>query len=262
MAAVTHLREAGWLKTVEWFDEIDSTNSHARRLATSSDLPLPALFVADRQSAGRGRVVRTWWSPAGCLMFSLVIDQSHMPLQPATWPRLGLIAGVAVAKAIEAEAPGLPIKLKWPNDIYLNESKLAGILIESTPCTTAGQTAFIVGIGVNVAVDFKDAPIDVQSRACSLNQFTSQPAELESILIEIIESLQRELHDWQQGNEGWWTHWNARSLLTDRTIHLRTASSAAPLTGICQGIDAAGHLLLHDGLQQHHIQSAEIIQWQ
>lgn len=263
-AAMEHLEESGWLSQVQWLAEIDSTNSLARRLLIAGELKLPALLAADVQTAGRGRSARAWWSPHGCLMFSLVIDDQHVPTDPLTWPQLSLVCGVAAALAVEREVPDVSVQLKWPNDLYVQNRKLAGILVEaiSTGANTEGSSgmAFVIGIGLNVAVDLQDAPREVQDKACSLSQFSSVALTLEALLIRLIEQLELELAAWKAGQDQWWRQWSARSLLSRRAVQVQLASGEQ-LIGQCTGIDPGGYLLLHDNQQLHRIQSAEILKW-
>ena len=262
-AALEHLESAGWLQAVQWLDEIDSTNTWARRLLSDKQLPLPALLVADRQTAGRGRSARAWWSPNGCLMFSLVVGSQHLPAEPLAWPQLSLVAGVAAAIAVEREVPDVNVQLKWPNDLYINHRKLAGILVEAVPISDAAvesSMAFVIGIGLNVAVDFGDAPREVQDRACSLGQFSSVALTMESLLIRIVEQLELELSAWRTGEDQWWREWSKRSLLSGRAVHLQL-STGQQLIGQCAGIDSSGYLLLQTDHQLHRLQSAEILKW-
>jgi biotin-(acetyl-CoA carboxylase) ligase len=127
----------GWLKQAEHFTEVDSTNSAARRFALARNNSLPALFVADQQTRGRGRGGHVWWSPRGCLMMTIAVTDKMLPEQRELWGQLALVAGVSAAEAIESVCPVLDIQLKWPNDLYLAGRKLGGILIESF---TVGST--------------------------------------------------------------------------------------------------------------------------
>lgn len=290
LAAIEHLQDAGWLQHVQWLDEIDSTNSLARRLL-NSQLPLPALLVADQQTAGRGRAARSWWSPSGCLMLSLVINSQHLPIDSLSWPQLSLVTGVAAAMAVEREVPDVSVQLKWPNDLYVHHRKLAGILVEAVPYTQAnsnstnshakpatashaladsttgstagsiaGSMAFVIGIGMNVAVDMRQAPREIQDRACSLGQFSTVALTMEAMLVRLVEQLELELAAWQAGQVGWWHQWSERSLLTNRAIQLKL-STGQQIMGHCTGIDPAGYLLVQDTHQLHRLQSAEILKW-
>jgi BirA family biotin operon repressor/biotin-[acetyl-CoA-carboxylase] ligase len=259
-AAIEHLRQSHWLRHVEWLDEIDSTNSHARRLLAAGWDRWPALWVADRQTAGRGRTTRQWWSPEGCLMCSLLVGEEQLPSDASIWPQLSLIVGVAAAQAVEAEVPGVNVHLKWPNDLYLLDRKLAGILVEALPRSGDGRMAMVIGIGLNVAVDWSGADEEIRRRACSLAEVADTQVSVESMLIRLMESLQYGLAAWRSGQSQWWQEWSARSLLNGRTVHLRLPGEQQ-LVGECHGIDAAGRLLIQDAQQHHRIQSAEVVAW-
>lgn len=118
--------------------EVDSTNAWARREA-GAGLPLPRCYLARQQSAGRGSRGREWASPPGGLWLSLLLP----PLKPPMLPWLALGAGAAAARAVRSVC-GLQAEVKWPNDVWLDGGKLAGVLVE----TAAGQV--VLGIGMNV----------------------------------------------------------------------------------------------------------------
>ena len=104
----------GW--RIHYFDEIDSTQEAARELAASG-ADQGTLVIAERQTAGRGRMGRAWHSPSGVNLYTTIILRPPIPL--ADVPRLSLVAGIAAAEALEREAPGI-VGLKWPNDVWLN----------------------------------------------------------------------------------------------------------------------------------------------
>lgn len=259
-AAIEFLQQSDWLQHIQWLEETDSTNTLARRQLAAGFDRWPALFVADRQTAGRGRTTRQWWSPDGCLMLSLIVGQEQLPSDSSIWPQLSLVTGVAAAMAVEAEVPGLFVKLKWPNDLFCHGRKLAGILVEAVPRAIDGRTAFVIGIGLNVAVDWSQAEDELRMRACSLSQFAGGEVNVESVLIRLIEQLEHWLLRWQSGDVAWWEQWQARSLLTDCTVQLRL-SNAEQLIGDCQGIDPSGRLLIRDDRKVHRIQSADVVTW-
>jgi BirA family biotin operon repressor/biotin-[acetyl-CoA-carboxylase] ligase len=153
--------------TVEVLPEIDSSNTELMRRFRGSPTveprPEPLLLVAEQQTAGRGRLGRQWQSRRGdSLTFSL-----GLPLAPADWSGLSLVAGISVADSLEplsASPGGKPrIGLKWPNDLWLStpqgERKLAGILVETA--SWEGLRYVVIGIGINiraVALDAAQAP--------------------------------------------------------------------------------------------------------
>lgn len=142
-----------------------STNDDALE-AGLRGAPEGTVVLAEQQTAGRGRRGDAWISPPGVnLLFSLLLRPSA-PVE--RWTRLPHLAGIAVCRAIESEFPELgPIKLKWPNDIFLADRKLAGILVESRFLPDAAP-AVVVGIGLNVNLQTAQLPEDVRVVATTL----------------------------------------------------------------------------------------------
>jgi BirA family biotin operon repressor/biotin-[acetyl-CoA-carboxylase] ligase len=126
---------------VRHYDEIESTNDEARRLAEAG-APHGTVVHADRQSAGRGRLSRRWVSPPGNLFLSILLRYGLPPLRYA---ELSFLAAIAVAETADALLPKQRrARLKWPNDVLVDGGKLSGILLERD------GDAVIVGIGLNV----------------------------------------------------------------------------------------------------------------
>lgn len=129
--------------TVEVLPIIDSTNSELMRRARAG-LMEPVLLVAEEQTAGRGRLGKGWHSKAGqSLTFSLAL-----PLTPSDWSGLSLVVGVSLAESLHPD-----VMLKWPNDLWLQQRKLGGILVETagTSDGAAKQRLVVVGVGINIA---------------------------------------------------------------------------------------------------------------
>lgn len=148
---------APWVTRVVCLDEIDSTNAEALRLAGFGE-PGGTVIVADTQSAGRGRLGRSWWSQPGTALLASWLVRPTVLLE--RWPLLSLAAGVAAARAATAAA-GVEIRLKWPNDLMAGSKKTGGILTESD-----GRGALVVGLGLNVRQD--SFPEDIRETATSL----------------------------------------------------------------------------------------------
>ena len=133
--------------SVEVVEQIDSTNSELMRRARAGQLE-PVLLAAVEQTAGRGRIGRRWLTrPGDALTFSLLA-----PLAPRSWSGLSLAVGVALADALDpARQHG--IGLKWPNDLWRQDRKLAGILVETigTGAPAAGARHAVIGVGLNIA---------------------------------------------------------------------------------------------------------------
>ena len=144
------------------YAQIDSTNEEARRHAASG-CATPALFVAEAQSAGRGRMGRSFYSPEQTgLYMSLLIDA---PKSTDRMVALTAISAVAATDAIKSRF-GIDLGIKWVNDLYLNSKKVAGILAESFVCGT--QRYVVIGIGFNLCTDV--FPDELAQKAGSLSQ--------------------------------------------------------------------------------------------
>jgi BirA family biotin operon repressor/biotin-[acetyl-CoA-carboxylase] ligase len=193
----------------------DSTNDRARALA-GAGAPHGTLVTAGAQRAGRGRQGRTWSAPPGrALLMSLVLRD---------WPALLPIVG-AVAVA-DIAGPGAAIK--WPNDVLLENRKLAGILAEGRP----QEGWAVLGIGLNVAVRAADLPAELQDRAASLGL---EPAAIEPTLVELLGALQRRL---AQPTAELLADYRARDALAGREVRWAHGE------GIARGIDDSGRLLV------------------
>jgi BirA family transcriptional regulator, biotin operon repressor / biotin---[acetyl-CoA-carboxylase] ligase len=148
---------APWVRRVVCHAEIDSTNAEALRLAAAgADDGL--VVVTDAQTAGRGRLGRSWWSEPGTALLASWLLRPAFPLE--RWPLLTLVAGVAAARAATAAA-GVDVRLKWPNDLIVGDRKTGGILTESD-----GRGALVLGLGINVRQE--DFPDEIRGTATSL----------------------------------------------------------------------------------------------
>ncbi len=168
----------------QWLDTCRSTNEIAlARLAAGA--PHGTLVGAGEQTAGRGRHGRPWHSPAGLGLYASLVVRGTAPLETPTL--LVAAAGLGVAEGAE-RASGTPCRVKWPNDVWCDESKLAGILVETRGFDPA-RPAFVVGFGVNVNHGRTDFPPDVAARATSLALRTGRRHELQAVLAAILQAL-------------------------------------------------------------------------
>jgi BirA family biotin operon repressor/biotin-[acetyl-CoA-carboxylase] ligase len=235
----TALAENKWIQRIEFHRSLSSTNDRAANLAAEEQLACPALVLAAEQTAGRGRGGNRWWSIPGGLMFSLVLP-ADAARSSAHWSGYSLTAGLAICEALEAVCPSGEFALKWPNDVYARERKICGILIES-PAQARGR--LIVGIGVNVNNSFAAAPAELAVTATAVCDLDGQPRDLTTVLLQILMRLEIR---WAALNAAGFAairpDWQARSLLTGRTVQLQFGQPIH--TGRCLGIDDAGALLL------------------
>jgi BirA family biotin operon repressor/biotin-[acetyl-CoA-carboxylase] ligase len=215
------IRDRAGVECLLWRAVTASTNDWA--LSAAQDFPdVPALFLAEIQTAGRGQGMRTWTSGQGALTFSLLV---HRPL-PLEHPSAGLLApGVAeaICRCVEPIA-GTRAWLKWPNDVYVQDAKLAGVLIES-----AANDRLVIGCGLNVT-----NPISGVDDAISLAQVMPRPpaptdlaAQLARSILDVCAELQTassallercRSRDWLAGKPVIWTFAQGERAGTVRTI--------------------------------------------
>ncbi len=257
--AIDEITRAGWIRELQWRDEVDSTNSVARRASTSCT---PTLIVADRQTAGRGRNDRSWWSPDGCLMLTLVVDQSQLPTEALQWSQLALVSGIAVANAA-SHFVNEEVQLKWPNDVYLRGRKLAGILIESAAGSAAdnSSTRWLIGIGLNVDMNWATAPAEIASKATCLSAVSGIKIRREVVLVELAKELASCLEGWRNGHLDWGATWSERCLLSGCVVHVRMGP-ANEFVGLCEGIDATGRLIVRNESSVQFFAAGEVLAWQ
>ena len=113
-----------FVRRVEYRDELDSTSDLALRWAAEANSERPLLVLADRQLRGRGRGENRWWTGQGALTFSLVVDISLLRQQSPAWPRVSLATALAVCEAILERWPHHDVRIKWPNDVFLQGRSL------------------------------------------------------------------------------------------------------------------------------------------
>ena len=216
---------------------VESTNDEIRDFAQAG-APEGLILLAETQTAGRGRRGAAWFSPAGeSLAFSILVR----PDEPKSlWPRLALATGLAVAEALEA--CGLEAGIKWPNDVWLGQRKVAGILVE------AGPDFAVVGIGVNV--NSTGFPPEVAELATSMRMETSQEFSLAEVLREIIVKFSLRRLQLGRDFEQVVAAVNERCVLTGKQVALKAADG--PKTGTVEGVAPGGELLLRteEGLQR------------
>jgi BirA family transcriptional regulator, biotin operon repressor / biotin---[acetyl-CoA-carboxylase] ligase len=227
-------------KKFHYFDDIASTNTHARSLAEGGAME-GEVVIAEAQSAGRGRLGRHWASPPFANLYLSIVLRPKLP--PAEVPQITLMAAVALADTVEAFVPMPPV-IKWPNDILIEGKKLAGILTELS-CTAERVDYVILGIGINLNCTVEMMPEDIRQRATSVLQLTGAVVSRESVLKRLIQDLDRcygELEDF--GFAPLAARWQARFALRDRRVRVELLDHS--VTGVARGIDRDGALLLED----------------
>jgi BirA family biotin operon repressor/biotin-[acetyl-CoA-carboxylase] ligase len=221
---------------IHHFDEIDSTNS-AAMLAAQSGAAEGSIFLAERQTEGRGRGGNSWHSEAGALMFSVILRPQVSPNEILI---LSLATGLAVSAALE-EVCGIATDLRWPNDILLGEKKLGGILCELN--IDAGRVRHAV-IGVGLNVNQPGFPEGIRDVATSLFQETGKSWPRVELLAALLRSLEREYRQMQHAPADAMrdciTRFEQRSSYA-RGKRVRVVEGEG-FEGITEGLDARGFL--------------------
>jgi BirA family biotin operon repressor/biotin-[acetyl-CoA-carboxylase] ligase len=221
------------------FETIDSTNNCARALA-GCWAEEGTLVLAERQTAGRGRLGRTWLAnPYENLTFSIILRPT---LPPEALNLLPLYAAVAVAEAIEHES-GLSVECKWPNDLLIGGKKTAGILLEGS-LKEEGLDYVVLGIGVNV--NQTTFPEDISPRATSLKVQGGRDIDRIRLLREILRTL--EIHYaaiMKKGFHNLLPLWLSRTTMINKEISV--TQDGAVISGIVRGLSPEGALILDAG---------------
>jgi BirA family biotin operon repressor/biotin-[acetyl-CoA-carboxylase] ligase len=227
--------------TVEILPELDSSNSELMRRARAGR-DEPVLLVAERQTAGRGRLGRGWDSaPGDSLTFSL-----GLPLAPADWSGLSLAVGVSLAESLHPA-----IRLKWPNDLWVRDHKLAGILIETASFGEgAGRRYAVIGVGINIA----PRPAAGLSTPPAALRELLPGVDAGAALLRIAPPLVRDVQAFEQaGFAGFRLRFEARDALRDRAVALSDGT-----TGTAHGVAEDGSLLVHTAAGLQAISSSEV----
>lgn len=233
------------VRRIEYRPTVGSTNDIAKQLGAAG-APEATLVMADEQTAGRGRLGRAWWTPPGtALALSLLLRPAVLP---AHANRLTMLTGLAAAEAIE-HVTGLQVGLKWPNDVVIEHAtghttqaarffKLGGILTETS---ISGQDIefAVVGLGVNVNVDFGDR--DDLPEATSLMMLLAHEIDRLSILRSWVERFAVRYaiidHDDQL-----YADWSTRLTTLGRQVIARYGEES--IAGLAEGVDKSGALLI------------------
>jgi len=215
------------------------------RAAGDAAGPEGQVLVAEEQTAGRGRLGRTWTSvPGASLTFSVLLRPATVPAARRGW--LALLAGVAVASAVRsATGGGVAAVVKWPNDVLVGDRKLAGILAEQSP----DGSAVVIGTGINVATPADALPVSPSGLAGTSLLVEGAAVAREALLLEVLRQLER-----------WYVAFRAdpdpvRTGLLDayRPLCVTLGQKVRVelpvgrfMTGVARGIDPDGRLLVSD----------------
>ena len=253
--AVREGLETRWLgkQPIYCFDEVESTNSEAKRLARQGAQE-GTVVLAEAQSMGRGRLRRSWISPHGKGLYLSVILRPQVP--PEWCPRITLTAGVALAEAVHET--GIVPELKWPNDMMIGDRKVAGILTEAT-FEDKSIGFVILGVGINVNTHTLDFPVSIRNLATSLSLSMGEAISRVTLLQTFLCKLEQWYELFCQGSfEKILDVWHKYEAVLGRLVEVNLPDSR--LVGVAERIDSDGSLMVRDKTGRlHRIIAGDII---
>jgi BirA family transcriptional regulator, biotin operon repressor / biotin---[acetyl-CoA-carboxylase] ligase len=236
---------------VEILDESPSTNAYVVERARAGEPP-GLVAVTEHQTAGRGRLDRTWETPRGvALTFSMLVSPGGVPL--TRWPWLPLLTGLAVVDGVR-EVAGTPAALKWPNDVMVDERKLAGILVELVEHPQGA--AAVVGVGVNVSASRDQLPVET---ATSLAVEGAADVDRTALLGAVLTAFSSRYDGWVgAGGEGLRASYREACSTIGRQVRADLPGGDT-VTGTAVDVDDEGRLHVDDGASVHVLGAGDVV---
>lgn len=227
------------------YDELPSTNAKGKKLALNG-AEEGTVILARIQKKGRGRFERVWASPAGGVYLSIVL-RPKQPIKKASL--LTLIGALAVSKTIAHF--GVSSNIKWPNDVRINQKKVAGILLETE--TDRKEMFYVVlGIGVNLNIDNAQLPKELRNEATSLLQELGTFTDYKEFLKKLFSNLEISYSMFQNGDfDEILDEWKTHSDTIGKKVKI--LSQTGEIVGIAHDIDENGFLIVIDNNNKRKI---------
>jgi len=238
LALEAALRTVRFGRQARFYECVGSTQDILHEWAREG-APEGALVIAERQTSGRGRMGRSWVSPAGKGVWMSLLLRPELPLAQA--PQLPLLASGALARGIKT-ATGLAVAVKWPNDLMLDGRKVCGVLLESS-AENERLVYVVTGIGISANLDPEDFPGELKEKATSLKMAGGREADRIVLIAAVLEAFE-ELYDLyrEKGFAPIRLMWEALAESLHRPVELRTP--AGIVRGTSRGLDDYGGLLV------------------
>lgn len=208
-----------------------------------------AVLMTDNQTAGRGRLDRSWTaSPGVSVATSVLLRPDGVPIE--RWPWLSLMTGLGVANGIRA-ATGLPAELKWPNDVLVDERKLCGLLAERVETPTG--PAVVLGFGINVSMDRSELPVE---SATSL-WLEGARVDKTALMSEVLRALAAAYALWRDAPDALAARYADRCVTIGR--HMRLLLAGREVTGTALGIDPSGGLRVRTAEGERTFSAGDVV---
>jgi len=220
------------------FSSVASTNTLLLEAAAYS-APEGTVYVADEQTAGRGRGGHAWHSAPGEGLYVSALVHPALLLRDALW--LSLAAGVAAHRAIR-EAAGIAVDIRWPNDLLLGRHKLGGILVETSAASGPDAVLHYAVIGIGINVNHASFPAELSTLATSLRLATGHELNRQALLITLLRALDHELTLLEMNSPDLLVRFSALSTwVSGKRVHVPEQGG---YTGRTAGLDERGFLLV------------------
>lgn len=231
--------------------ETGSTNADLLARAARGDDIDGAVLIAEHQTAGRGRLGRSWAdTPGAQITMSVGVDAAAVPT--GAWGWLPLATGVAIVDTVSGL--GVEAGLKWPNDVLAGGGKLAGILAE----VAAARQAVVIGIGLNVSLRGDELGV---AGATSLVELGATAPDRERVVIRLLGELGRRIDGWRKSDgadPGLLADYRARSLTLSMTVRAQLPGDRE-LVGVARDVDAQGRLVIETDGQTTTVSAGDIV---
>lgn len=243
-----------WWRSITVRSQTRSTNADLLA-AARDDAPEGTAIVADHQSAGRGRLDRTWEFPErSAIALSILVRPDVVPV--SRWPWLPLLSGIAVYEAVRATA-GVDAELKWPNDVLVGDRKLAGILVERAETPTG--SAAVIGIGLNVSMTREELPVRTGTSLANEGASTLDRSVLVRALMRAFEPVYRA---WAAAEgdpaAGMLESYVRRCGTIGRSVRVEMPDGST-VTGTAEAITADGQLVVADHATRRELSAGDVV---
>ena len=223
---------------IYYYNTVDSTNLQSERLFSNGVSP-PFCVIGIQQTKGKGRLGRKWQSQCNKNLYASIMlspKKSPQKLQSFT-----LWAGIEICRSLKRILPNIPLKVKWPNDLYCRNKKFAGMLTEARIDQDCIQS-IIFGLGLNINTDLKNMPHEIQDIATSLKAESKKNLDMNLTTIEMISAIVRAYKKCllSQTSEPLVVAWEELDFLKGKEIRL--LENGSQLAGIGMGINSVGAL--------------------
>jgi BirA family biotin operon repressor/biotin-[acetyl-CoA-carboxylase] ligase len=240
------------------FAELDSTNTKALELGAFG-APARTVVIADRQTRGRGRGRRRWFSRgADSLTFSLILRPAPPEMGSPAAGLVAVAAGLCVARSVEALA-GLEARVKWPNDVVVGGRKLAGVLVETSRHRAGRRSGIVmvVGVGINLTTPPRAFPREFRRTATSISASGGKRVNRAEFLGAFLRRFSRLMGRLERGDTaGIVAAWRKSSALVGRRVSVRRGKSM--IRGLASGLDPAGALIVETDKGAVHVETGTV----